>query len=102
MNLEDLNHLKKIKIDFSTTNFGFVDPIDPETYTIFIEYPSFPDPETNHYAYQYWIYVSSRIETPILLIQLTPDEEEDMEAYALDLTPEQQALIDSVIQNANQ
>ena len=97
MNLE---HLKKIKIDFKTTNFGFVDQVDPESYTIFIEYPSFPDPETNHYAYQYWIYVSAQYETPILLIQLTPDEEVDMEAYALDLTPEQQAIIDEVIQNA--
>ncbi|MGI6014597.1 MAG: hypothetical protein ACOX7K_10075 [Oscillospiraceae bacterium] len=99
MYLEHLEHLKKIKIDFTTTNFGFVDMIDPETCTIFIEYPSFPDPETNHYAYQYWIYVSSRYDTPILLIQLTPDEEEDMEAYALDLTPEQRAVIDEVIRN---
>ena len=100
MHFNHLNNLKKIKIDFTTTNFGFVDTIDPETYTIFIEYPSFPDPETNHYAYQYWIYVSSQCEMPILLIQLTPDEEEDMEAYALDVTPEQQAIIDAVIQTA--
>ena len=95
-------NLKKIKIDFTNTNFGFVEAVDADSYTIFIEYPDFPDPETNHYAYQYWLHYNKKTAVTTILIQLWPDEDEDMEAYELDLTPEQQAQIEEHIRSSVQ